>query len=94
MSDNISFVETEQVDEKTQIILRQTDYTLDVAREKLKLHNFDHMAVIRAYLGIAEKKAPTVKSLNQEIYTQLRHRLDGNMREYNARKENGGTKLG
>jgi hypothetical protein len=62
--------------EKIQIILRQTDLTEDVAREKLTEHNEDHMKVIREYLGITEKKAPTsVKSVNQEIYRQFRDKF-------------------
>jgi hypothetical protein len=92
MADNISFVETEKIDENVQIILRQTDYTEEIAKEKLKEFNYDHLAVIRAYFGIAEKKAPQIKSINQEIYKQLRHRLDGNMRNYQERVEKGEAK--
>ena len=33
MTDNISFIETDQIDDKVQIILRQTDYTEDVAKD-------------------------------------------------------------
>ena len=33
---NISLVETDQIDRKIQIVIRQTDYTEDKAREKLK----------------------------------------------------------
>ena len=52
------------------------------------------MAVIRAYFGITEKKTPpAIESLNQEIYKQMRYKLDGVMRDYNVRKENSETKL-
>ena len=62
--------------EKIQIILRQTDFTEEQAREKLTQHNEDHMRVIREYLGITEKKAPEcVKSVNQEIYRQFRDKF-------------------
>ena len=62
--------------EKIQIILRQTDLTEDLVREKLAEHNEDHMKVIREYLGIAEKKAPEqMKSVNQEIYRQFREKF-------------------
>ena len=37
MADNISFVETEQIDEKVQIVMRQTDYNEEIAKEKLKI---------------------------------------------------------
>jgi hypothetical protein len=89
MADNISFIETGQIDEKVQIVMRQTDYTEDVAKEKLKIFNYDCIAVIKSYLGVVEKKAEPVKSVNQEIYKQLRYRLDSNMRNYQERVEKG-----
>ena len=94
MDDKITMVENVQLEEKVQIVLRQTDYTEEVTREKLKEFNYDHLKVIRCYLGLTEKKAPAhVKSVNQEIYKQLRARLNDNMRDYNARKERDETKI-
>lgn len=81
------------VEEDVQKIIRQTDYTEETAREKMKEFNNDYMSVIRNYLGIVEKKQSAVKSVNQEIYKQLRVRLDDNMREYNSRKETDETRL-
>jgi hypothetical protein len=92
MADNISLVETDQIDEKIQKVMRQTDYSENVAREKLKEHNFDEIATIKAYLGITEKKALPVKSVNQEIYKQLRTRLNSNMKDYQVRVEKGEVK--
>jgi hypothetical protein len=91
MSDNISFIETEDITNKVQIILRQTDLSEEIAREKLKEANFDHISVIKSFLGITEKKAPPIKSKNQEIYKQLRYKLDSSMREFNIKKENNET---
>jgi lysyl-tRNA synthetase class II len=88
MADNISFIETDDITNKVQIILRQTDLTEEVAREKLKEANFDHILVIKNFLGITEKKALPIKSKNQEIYKQLRYKLDSSMREFNNKKEN------
>ena len=92
MADNISLVETDQIDEKIQKVIRQTDYSEEVAREKLKEYNFDEIATIKAYLGITEKKAPQIKSVNQEIYKQLRSKLDANMRDYKERVDRGEVK--
>ena len=92
MTDNISLVETDQIDEKIQKIMRQTDYSENVAREKLKEYNFDEIATIKAYLGITEKKALPIKSVNQEIYRQLRSRLNSNMKDYQSRVEKGEVK--
>jgi hypothetical protein len=93
MEGNISFIENGKIEEKIRIILGQTDYTEDIIREKLKTHNYDHLAVIRGYFGITEKKAQPIKSVNQEIYKQLRYRLDNNMRNYQERVERGETKI-
>ena len=67
--------------------MRQTDYNEDVAREKLIAHDDDPIKVIKEYMGIVEKPKPAPKSLNQEIYRQLRHRLDDSMRDFNAKQE-------
>ena len=77
---------TEENSEKVQIILRQTDYSEERAREKLKEFNNDHILVIKAFMGITEKKAPAIKSVNQEKYKQMRYKLDSSMREYNLKK--------
>lgn len=89
---DISLVETDQITEKVQIILRQTDYTEEKAIEKLKENNFDELKVIRSYFGIPEKTNKPIKTLNQEIYKQIRYRLDSNMRDYNERVEKGDAK--
>jgi hypothetical protein len=76
------------LNEKIEIILRQTDYTEDVAREKLEEMNGDYIKVIKSFLGIIEKKESNkIKSVNQEIYKQLRYKLDESMRDYNERKK-------
>ena len=86
MNTNISLVETDLIQGKIQTVMRQTDYNEETAREKLSEHDFDEIATIKSYLGITKKKEP-IKSVNQEIYKQLRYRLDSNMTEYRARVE-------
>lgn len=91
--DNISLVETDQIDSKIQIILRQTDYTANEAREKLQQFEYNEIAVIKDYFGITEKKAPIqIKSVNQAIYKQLRTHLDGAMKNYRERVDKGEVK--
>jgi len=85
--------DADKINNKIQIILRQTDYTEATAIEKLKENNFDELETIKDYLGIAKKKSPVIKSLNQEIYKQLRNKLDLDMRDYKKRVERGETKL-
>jgi hypothetical protein len=93
MSDSISFTNNNEIQEKVEMILRQTDYTEEEAKNKLKEFNYDHIQVVKSYLGITEKKAPPVKTVNQEIYKQIRYKLDSTMREYNLRKERDETKI-
>ena len=87
MTDTISFIENEELQEKIQVIMRQTDYNEETAKEKLIESGYDHLAVIKIFLGIPDKKEQPVKNLNQERYRQIRYKLDANMREYNQRKD-------
>jgi len=65
------------------MVMSQTNYTEEQAREKLKLFNCDYMKVIKDYMGISEKKTErNVKSVNQEIFRQIRTKLDNTMKEY------------
>ena len=92
MADSISLIETDQIADKIQIIMRQTNYSEEIAKEKLLQYNFNEISVIKSYLGINETKTSQVKSINQEIYKQLRHKLDSNMRDYQVRVEKGEVK--
>ena len=77
-----------------EIILRQTNYSTEEAREKLCEYNNDYIAVIKAYLGVKKDASkPEIKSVNQEIYKQMRFKLDSAMRDYTVRKDNNETRL-
>jgi hypothetical protein len=82
-----SFVDDTQLEEKIQMILRQTNYNEEQVREKMIDFNGDHIAIIKSFLGISEKKEQSIKTINQEIYRQIRLKLDSSMREYNQRKQ-------
>jgi hypothetical protein len=88
MDDKVSFVSNDDIDRKIKIILGQTDYTEEIAKEMLEKNNYNEISVIKGYFGIAEKKAPPVSSLNQEIYRQIRYKLDASMKDYNEKKNN------
>lgn len=92
MEDNISLVETDKIEEKILKIMRQTDYSHDIASEKLRNNNFNEIATIKEYLGIPEKKEIPMKTINQEIYKQLRSKLNSNMQDYQKRVERGEVK--
>jgi len=91
--DNMSIIETDKIEEKVQIILRQTDYPENVAREKLAEYGYNEVSVIRNYFGIKDKQIPPqVTSVNQAIYKQLREHLDGAMKNYRERVGRGEVK--
>ena len=94
MDDKIAFVETDSLSTNIDIILRQTNYSEGEAREKLFEYNNDYIAVIKAYLGVNKNVTkPEIKSVNQEIYKQMRFKLDSAMRDYTIRKDNNETRL-
>jgi hypothetical protein len=93
MGDSISFTNNNEIQEKVEMILRQTNYTEEEAKNKLKEFNYDNIQVVKSYLGIPEKKEKPIKNVNQEIYKQIRYKLDSTMREYNLRKERDETKI-
>jgi len=64
-------------------IMSQTTYNEQEAREKLREFNGDFMKVLKNYMGIPDKKEnKQIKSVNQEIYKQIRYSLDQTMKEY------------
>jgi hypothetical protein len=73
------------MDEKINKIMAQTTYTYDEAKEKLNYFEGDFMKVLKDYMGIKcepSNKNAKIKSVNQEIYRQIRHTLDNSMKEY------------
>jgi hypothetical protein len=83
MSDGISFFSNDDLNQHVKKVMAQTNYTEEEAMEKLRLFNCDYMRVIKDYIGIPEKKEERkVKSVNQEIFRQIRTKLDSSMKVY------------
>jgi hypothetical protein len=80
-------MDSQDIQEKIQIIMRQTNYDQETSREKLVEFNNDHIKVIKSYFGIANdtKKKILFQSLNQEIYKEIRKKIDLN--EYHKKQE-------
>ena len=91
VTDNVMGKSTDNVmgkatDVQIQLIMRQTNFNYEEAMMNLIECDYDPIKVIKKYLGITEKKIPTkTASLNQEIYKQIRHKLDDSMRSYNEK---------
>ena len=81
MDEKISILNIDTINKNIKTIMLQTNYTEDEARHKLALFDYDYMRVLKDYMGIPEKEIKR-KSTNQEIYTQIRLKLDGSMKEY------------
>lgn len=76
----------EHTEDLAEIVQRQTSYSFEESIEKLKQHNNNHIDVIKEYMGIKPKEVK-VKSINQEIFKQIRHKLDNSMKEYNNKNQ-------
>lgn len=80
-----------ELNEKVNKILRQTDISKEDAIKMLIDNNYDEINIIKNYLGINNNKKIQIKSINQEIYKQLRRHLDNSMAEYRLRLEKNST---
>ena len=74
-----------------EIICRQTDYTYELAKEKLEKSNYNHLLVLNEYFGIDNKeKNETKKSnntINQQIYGEIRNLMDTGARKFRLEQE-------
>lgn len=83
MADQISFVCNDDLSEYVTKVMSQTNYDDATARIKLSEFGFSVERVLRDYMGIPDVKVvPKIKSVNQEIYKQIRYNLDSSMRNY------------
>ena len=71
------------------IIKRQTDYSDEEIILKMQIHNNDPMAILREYMGgtTSVKKEEQNKSVNQTIYSEIRHLMDDAASNYKQKKE-------
>jgi hypothetical protein len=70
-----------------QILVNQTTYTEQEAREKLALHNNDIYKTLREFMSIPEPVAKKITSVNQTIYKEIRQNLGVVEVNYNESKE-------
>ena len=72
------------MDEYVDIIMRQTNYSREECIEKLKTNNMND--IIKEYLGITKQVSTRKKSLQQEIYYQIRNQMDSSIKEFNIKQ--------
>ena len=59
-----------------EMVMRQTFYTFDEAKDKLEIYDNNYIKVIKEALGISEKKEKNKTSVNQGIYKEIRGLMD------------------
>lgn len=68
-------------------VKRQTTLTDEEdIKSQLEANNYDYMKVIMNHFNVPEKKEEKIVSVNQEIYKQIRRKMDTIMNEYNEKK--------
>jgi RNA processing factor Prp31 len=71
------------IDESIKKIVSLTTYNESEAMNKLIENNYDYIKVIKKYMEIPiTKETNDIKSINQEIYKQIRLNLDNSMKSY------------
>ena len=71
-------------DDVIHLICRQTNYTYEIAKQKLEETNYDYQEVIKCYMQPANDTSELPKqskSVNQQIYYELRRFLDGSCKD-------------
>ena len=68
------------------LISRQTDYSTDKIISKLVEHDYNTTNIVKEYMGIDVEKKYEVKSVNQEIYRQMRLTLDAATKDFNDKQ--------
>ena len=82
----VELPDDKEITEMCNIVSRQTNYTLDEIKDKLIEYNYVYTDVIKEYMGIKKEKPQPIKSLNQEIYRQIRIKLDEATRDFNEKQ--------
>jgi hypothetical protein len=79
-------------EEHISMIMRQTDYTRETAQQKLQEHKNNLMSVVREYMAPASSVLTSgltpgpKKSVNQQIYKEIRGLMDDAARNYENKK--------
>jgi hypothetical protein len=75
--------------QKVEMILRHTNYTEEKAIEKLNEFNHNEIDVVKNYYESKKQnnRQQQPKSLNQQIYKQIRTHLDNAMQSYREKIE-------
>lgn len=82
-STRIQEVTDEDIRKMCGIVQRQTDYTVDQIMDKLIEYDYNHIDIIKDFMGITVKKSYKIESIQQEMYKQMRYKLDAATKNFN-----------
>lgn len=82
----VELPDDKEISEMCNIVSRQTNYTIDEIKDKLIEYDYVYMDIIKEYMGIKKDKPKPIKSLNQEIYRQIRIKLDEATKDFNDKQ--------
>ncbi len=74
-------------EEMALMVTRQTELSLEEAKNKLKENNYDYMTVIKNEMGIEKNKDNESGTINQKIYKEIRTLMDDGCKSYRAKQE-------
>lgn len=74
-------------EEMALMVTRQTELSLEEAKDKLKENNYDYMSIIKNEMGIEKKKDKNSGTINQKIYKEIRTLMDDGCKSYRAKQE-------
>lgn len=78
-------MEEKNLNELIQKVMRQTTLKENEIKLQLLKNNYDYMKVIKNHFCVPEKEEENIVSINQEIYKQIRHKMDSIIKEYNKK---------
>ena len=82
-----------RLDQICNMIMSQTDYSYDEAKTRLVKENYNYLNVIKKYIqgenteNVTVEKKPETKTVNQQIYGELRNFMDKSSEQYEKRKK-------
>ena len=78
-----------EVNDACEFLMRQTDYTREIALEKLIQYDMKTDIIIREWMGIPTTKQPasTGRSNNQKVFDEFRTFLDDAATKYYKKQE-------
>ena len=68
------------------MVTRQTNLSIDEAKEKLKENNYNYMSVIKNNMGIVKKERES-HTINQRIYKEIRSLMDDGCKKYRQKQD-------